>query len=264
MSRVVPSVARSTVERIKPGIGDEAARMKNSRTTELKLIVRAITDIVNEIPSELIVLSHDDFALFTTAMSIMSQALEIETTAGAEYAVMPVLPMFGNRAAIKVVYDLLGRCPDQVAKPGSTELEFVDDVVLRADLRIDISAASDSLMSHDYKAATVIAGSVAEALLLWALDRKGVSVGSVVWPSTITRPKGPVEDWNFVALIEAANQLALIGDNTRKQADLTRDFRNLIHPGRSRRLQEKCTKGTAYAALAAVEQIAADLQRTCR
>jgi hypothetical protein len=36
-------------------------------------------------------------------------------------------------------------------------------------------------------------------------------------------------------------------------------FRNLVHPGRSIRLGEKCNRGTAYTALAALEHVVNDL-----
>ena len=59
--------------------------------------------------------------------------------------------------------------------------------------------------------------------------------------------------------IKVARHLALIEDDTEKQADLARGFRNLIHPGRSARLAKVCDRGTALSALAAVELIVRDL-----
>jgi hypothetical protein len=43
------------------------------------------------------------------------------------------------------------------------------------------------------------------------------------------------------------------------QADLARDFRNLIHPGRAQRTGADCDRGTALTALAAIELVVRDL-----
>src|SRR5947208_12675174 len=43
------------------------------------------------------------------------------------------------------------------------------------------------------------------------------------------------------------------------QADLTRDFRNLVHPGRAIRIGQKCNRATALSALAGIERVVNDL-----
>jgi hypothetical protein len=42
----------------------------------------------------------------------------------------------------------------------------------RKNLRLDMSAANRALANSEWKAATVLAGSVVEALLLWAIQRR--------------------------------------------------------------------------------------------
>jgi hypothetical protein len=51
----------------------------------------------------------------------------------------------------------------------------------------------------------------------------------------------------------------VVDRETATQVDLAREFRNLIHPGRSARLAKVCDRGTALSALAAVELIVSDL-----
>jgi hypothetical protein len=72
----------------------------------------------------------------------------------------------------------------------------------------------------------VLAGSVNEALLLWALsqDKKR----ALAAPSA---PKGKTDlgRWDLVDLVKVAGELRMIGNQTTKQADLARDYRNLIH-----------------------------------
>jgi hypothetical protein len=65
--------------------------------------------------------------------------------------------------------------------------------------------------------------------------------------------------WDFDGFIKVASSFGLIKAETEKQADLAREFRNLIHPGRSTRLAKVCDRGTALSALAAVELIVRDL-----
>jgi hypothetical protein len=53
--------------------------------------------------------------------------------------------------------------------------------------------------------------------------------------------------------------MGIIKPETITLALLAKGFRNLIHPGRSIRLGEKCNRGTAYTALAALEHVVNDL-----
>lgn len=53
--------------------------------------------------------------------------------------------------------------------------------------------------------------------------------------------------------------LGIMKKETASQTRLAKDFRNLIHPGRSQRLAQKCDRGTAYAAAASVEFVIRNL-----
>ena len=65
--------------------------------------------------------------------------------------------------------------------------------------------------------------------------------------------------WGLHQFVEVAEELALIEPDTAKQTRLAKDFRNLIHPGRSIRTQQACDRGTTLAAGAAVELVSRDL-----
>ena len=88
-----------------------------------------------------------------------------------------------------------------------------------------MSSASIALLRSDFKAATVLAGSAIEALLLWAIQGKGVNAPL---PGMITNPKGRPENWNLGQYIEAAEKLTLLKQDTAIQATMARDLRNLI------------------------------------
>jgi hypothetical protein len=121
---------------------------------------------------------------------------------------------------------------------------------------MDLSTATSALHNSEWKASTVLAGAVVEALLLWAIQREPNGFVAIE-----LAPKKPIERWDLAELITVAHELNLIDAATRKQADLARDFRNLIHPGRAQRTGPACDRGTALTALAAVELVVRDLSR---
>lgn len=105
-----------------------------------------------------------------------------------------------------------------------------------------------------------MAGAAAEALLRWAITEKK-SKPEVEGARTARIPtagKDP-NTWDLDGYINVAGALALIEDETATQAALAKDFRDSIHPGRSARLAKACDRGTALAALAAMELIVRDL-----
>jgi len=174
----------------------------------------------------------------------------VETTPGG-YRMNPV----------QLLCETLQRCPDAAPTPATVELVFIPDPAFREELRIDISTAYQALANGEWKPATVLAGSVVEALLLWALQQENATdlqqaITTAVSKGTLAQqPPGPLERWDLQHYIAVAEQLQLINADTATQARLAKDFRNLIHPGRAQRLARACTRGTALGALAAVEMV---------
>jgi len=66
----------------------------------------------------------------------------------------------------------LSKCPDEFPSSETTELLFIKDEDFRENLRIDTSAVNSALSNGEWKSATVLAGSVIEALLLYKLKEK--------------------------------------------------------------------------------------------
>jgi ribosomal protein L30E len=136
----------------------------------------------------------------------------------------------------------------------------------RQSLRIDISNATRALANAEWKAATVLAGSVVEALLLWALLQRPTdipkAIAALLKKGTLGKDPGTnleSESWVLHVYIEVAAELNVIKTDTATQARLAKNFRNLIHPGRTLRLGQVCNRGTALSALAAVEHVVGDL-----
>jgi hypothetical protein len=154
-------------------------------------------------------------------------------------------------------------CPDQLPAPSTHDLNFIADADLRADLRFDISAINQELANGEWKSATVLAGSVIEALLLWKLSTLNASDVASAEANVLKRKTKPLDEWDLHAFIEIAAVCPpgkpSIKSNTATQLRLAKDYRNLIHPGRSLRLQEKCDRATALAAVAGLEMVVRDL-----
>ena len=79
---------------------------------------------------------------------------------------------------------------------------------------------------------------VAEALLLWALQRhdpvkRETALTSALGKTLRQKPPTDLEQWHLHQFIEVAAERDLISADTASQARLAKDFRNLIHPGRA-------------------------------
>jgi hypothetical protein len=122
-----------------------------------------------------------------------------------------------------------------------------------------------SIREADWKAATVIAGSVVEALLLDALLQElpadiATATATLVENRTLSRaPPAMLERWDLHQFTEVAHLRQLIEAPTAAQVRIAKEFRNLIHPGRAMRLAQRCDRRTALAATAALEFVVRDL-----
>jgi hypothetical protein len=111
-----------------------------------------------------------------------------------------------------------------------------------------------------------LAGSAIEALLLWGVQQPpkvmllATAISVLVGSGTFKRnpPTNP-EEWTLHQFIEVAAELKLIKPETRVAAQLAKDFRNLIHPGRATRPGQVCDRATALSAIAGLEHVVRDL-----
>jgi hypothetical protein len=255
MAHAVPSQVRELIKSLFPDIEKERAQW-GERGLYVATSVRAVLDLLDRIPEELICLSAEDSALYWANISALRGAWE-DRNVSANQASLTPLSRSSQRPILQISL-YLAQCPDESAAAHTTGLNFIVDGPYRDALRTDISSANTALMNHEYKAATVIGGSVVEALLYYALDKVGEMKVKASAPSA---PSKPLNEWTLAPMIGAAHTCNLIGDDTRKQAELAQNFRNLIHPGRQARLQSHCDRGSALGALAAIEMVAVDLAK---
>jgi hypothetical protein len=220
--------------------------------------VSALISLIDRLPPDLVTLPPDAFADFITQLEILRVKHETATARGGDY-----------RYSAEPVWHLrryLEMCVDESPAGAGHDLLFVDEPRLREDLGIDLAEAYSSLHAGRWKAATVLGGSIIEALLVWRLSKlsseeRAAAIAKVAAVSD-TKPKGgPPEDWWLWQLIEVAAVAPVIDKTTAAQIRLAKEFRNLIHPGRSLRTGERAGKDTALGALAGVERVIRDVSR---
>lgn len=128
-----------------------------------------------------------------------------------------------------------------------TGLEFITNGELRSSLESDLRELDTSLQHQNYKAVHVLAGSVVEALLL-----DHVTAGNLLEPSKAMKA-------DLSELINVSRASNVISQRTADLSSVVRSYRNLIHPERVARLQEKIDVNTANVARALVDIVAGEI-----
>jgi hypothetical protein len=260
MSHTVPSQACVLITKLMPELDSEQSPLTQAVIRQAS-DVKAVLDCVESIPDELIQLSPDEAALFRANVSALRSAWEDRSKPPHNNVFIKTLNKHDHTWPFEIKR-LLAKCSDMAPFAATTGFEFIKDIDLRNVLRTDASSAFSDLLNHEYKSATVLAGSVVEAQLLWALEETDPTTLAATLTAKFPRqPKKALNEWMLGDMIEAAHVCGYITDDTKTQASLAQNFRNLIHPGRQARLKQECDVGTAYAALAAMERVAVDLKK---
>jgi len=260
MPRVVPSDVVSFIDSVWPNSQNNDIS-KNEDTP-----IAGLLDLTDQLPDELLVLDSTAYAEFICAKAHIRQRLSAWANNPDGPGWLGQMRGMPNRWPVAVIRKALKDCPNSHPAPDTAELNFIQDTNLRAALRIDLAEANRALSNSEFKAATVLAGSAAEALLLWALRQR--QTADINLAITTARASGmmnanpdpnDLDQWNLHQCIEVSAELGIIKPNTAKQARLAKDFRNFIHPGVAQRLGEKCDRATALSAVAGMEHVIRDL-----
>ena len=266
MPRVVPSQvvafideAFSWARRQKEDSGD---RVTLSQSDALA----ALLELLDRLPDNTLTLNSSDYSNYVVSVAAIRDQIEHWRAHGeAKRAALKTVSGLPRLNPVTLIRRALATCPDEGPVPTTSGLVFITDNDLRLALCTDIGSIETALANGEWKAATVLSGSVVEALLLWALNQKlpaeiTSAVTAVVRSKAIHKdPPKDLNEWSLHHYIEVAAHLRLIESETADQTRLAQDFRNLIHPGRSQRLQQKCDRATAYSAVAAVHHTVRDL-----
>jgi hypothetical protein len=244
------------------------------------VMLATILEIVDEVPDELLTVSVPLRAQLHAAVQDLRHTIELMKGQDArsrlahgfpQWPIMQWLgepPTVAGRFATEVIRDILTQCPDEITQAGTQDLLFVSDQQFRDSLRLDISSVNMALVAGQYKSATVLGGSIVEALLLWGLSRK-TPADRQNFISTarsggllVGQPHANLEQWDLHTYIEVAISGSLIRPDTAAIARIAKNFRNLVHPGRSQRLGQVCDRGTALAVASAMEHVITDFTKT--
>ncbi len=259
IARVLPSRAVELIDELFDWANLEQPDPRPQIDSSREPLVSAILEHVDRIPPELIRLPPQHYTEFSISRATIRAAVS-QWEQGDRKTKLYKIPGFSQANPVAVLRNALARCPDEAPEPSTPEIEFVvDDEELRENLRIDYGAANRALSNGEWKAATVLAGSVLEALLLWSLQQ--VPAEGIESAKRELNIKGEPEGWGLHPLIKATERLELIRKETASQCHLAKDARNLIHPGRAIRLAQTCNSGTAFSTKAAVEHVLNDLSR---
>jgi hypothetical protein len=260
MRRVVPSEVVRLIESL-PATRQDYVRLNDIGAPTLS----SILDLVDHIPSELLTMDIQAFASLLYAKALIKNTLatwRANQNAGHRLEEVTFHP---TQSPLLHIRDALLRCPDESPAPATSELKFIADPDLRTNLRNDVGAINRALANGEWKAATVLAGSAIEALLLWSLQQRPpaditTAIAALRKSGELTRQPDPnLERWDLHEFTEVAANLAIIKVDTATETRLAREFRNLIHPGRAQRLRQKCDRGTALSSVAALDHVVRDL-----
>ncbi len=254
-------------------MGSVNQRREIQLSNEVVVILSAISRLVSEVPDELLRVSSRERADLYAAVAELDHWVGLHRANFTRQTAMGLLPMppmswldkqpkiENNRYAFEVIQEVLSNCPDDVILPSTRDLAFIADNDWRTAIRLDLSVVDSALSNGEYKPATVVGGSVLEALLLCGLLKKNSADLQSYISKTGLGLKSPPEEWNLHQYIEVAAAGNLIGKESIQLARVAKDFRNLIHPGRAQRLSQRCSRGTAFAVVSAIEHVIDDFTK---
>jgi hypothetical protein len=254
MARVTPRQVVAFIDRMNAEIAKWTPAY--SRTVNLNFgyaqELSALVRLVDEMPAELMPGDADRYLeLVSSVAAVHGQVLTWQS--GDHTGSVTYRTALGDLHPVALIRRALVGLPDDLPSAETAMLPFIDDPVLNASLRLDISWASSALRNSEWKAATVLAGSVIEALLFWELQQHPLEKVPKVRNESLDK-------WHLPEYIRAAEQLRCVKGNTITAARLAQNYRNLIHHGRSLRLGEACDQGTAHVAIGALGHVVRDLE----
>ncbi len=235
--------------------------------------LQGLVDLLDYIPAELLDLPPESFADFTVAVAALKRQLANWTAAGPNQMSPHVRPMnqpVNGQDAVSMIREALVLCPDE-APPAETDgLNFIEDEGARRSLRLEVGLAHRAFRNAEWKAAAILGGAAIEALLHWKLSEPRTSkslidttINAAVASGRMKATPSPsIDNWVLHTFITVAAEIGLIREDTKRQTEIAKDYRNLIHPGKAIRDQMTCDQASALAVLAGVEHVIRDLGRS--
>lgn len=268
MPYIVPSQVVSVIDKLFPRLNDQNNAPGNEVTIDYTHLysVCSVASLVDQIPQELLTIQADDYAEYTASVAAIKTSIETWTSLGnIKTGNLSSIHGLSHLNPITIIRRALEKCADEFPSSSTSEMSFIKDDDFRDSIRIDISNAHRAYINNEWKAATVLSGSAIEALLLWAIQKKSEEEIDAIRKELISNKiikkdtESNSEKWDLFTLLEIAHKAEIICKETYIGSKLAKDFRNLIHPGKSIRLGQKCNKATALSSIAALEHVINDL-----
>jgi len=256
VTRVVPSQVREALAKLYPFVVPGQQQMANLHR-EHEGNVRTVLSLIDSIPADLLTMSPESTVKLIQAKGEINAALGKWRTA--DYGLHRVIGL--DKHPFAVIYEALSECADEPLAVRDAGFAFIANPDLRHTIMADVASVERAWSNQEFKAVTILAGSVTEALLLDAILAKeseqiAKSHASLIVAGRILT-NSPTDNlrWGLAELSEVARDVGIIQEQAWIQVNLARDFRNFIHPGKELRTQAQCTRKTALTALAAMEAV---------
>lgn len=269
MARVVPSMVVKALEQAFPWaktLADGEGSNSYGLGVEHAVIVGTVASLIDQIPGELYPVDADDHFRLVGCLGAM-RAAGIAWSGGGHPSLAPkldVIKALGKLHPLAICIQVLRRCPDETPHATTPDLLFLPSDDVRRSIRVDVANAYRALGNGEFKAATVLAGSVIEALLLFRLQsedktaietaRSKVDDDRKARGKALVR-KGDLEDLVLTDYADLAAELRILDEEGHQSILLSNGFRNLIHPGRVLRKGEDASQATALLALGALARL---------
>lgn len=267
MPRVVPSQVVQFIDQVFPWAGTQVAGGVQNLTRQRANQLAGLLELVEKIPDELLTMNGVEYGSFVCSVAAIRERLKLWLAQQAVENELVFLEGFPQFSPVRLIRDAISGCSDDSPAAPTSDLNFITHADFRESLRKDIGAINRALSNGEWKAATVLAGSTIEALLLWDLQNRRqatfpAAVTALVANHTFQQQPDPnPEDrsWSLYHYIEVERHLGIIAAETATEARLAKNFRDLIHPGRAQRLGQNYDRGTALSSVAALEHVVRDL-----
>ena len=264
MARIVPSDVVGYIDALLPDAADRQADPARARFGWGKERAGAYKGVV------VLVRQVDDYLLPSgeQRVKLLAATSEIEAKlaiwSGGGSGTIEKTPGVGDANPLIVIRSVMSTLRDDAVPPGARRLSFVIDQDLREGLERDLASIEKHMHDEEWKAAMVIGASVAEALLLDAILRRHQSERQHA--VTDLGDRGEIQNlnpdplkWHLPQYAQVAKELGIIRVTTKTLLIASGDSRNLIHPGKALREAQQPTKASAYAVVAGMESVIADL-----
>lgn len=219
-------------------------------------VITLLVRMIDAIPEHILELRGHEALEFREAVETIRLVVNQWQTTNQQAAIRATRP--GELNPVSLVRKHLVDLPDEAAGEASSAFTFVTDQALRENLATDFKAVEDAIDRRAWKSATVLGGAVIEALLLAGLLTRE---SDALREANRLNFRSDLARLDLCELTTIAKELQMIEGSTADECQVARGFRNLIHPGRQRRLQQPCDRGTALVTMGAVDHVIRDLRK---